>query len=114
MKICNMELLIFVFFLHLQFTLQIIKFPTTNEEVNRAQVDFFNISGFPQVIGVVDGTHIRLNGAPLGPGEHVYTNRKGYYSINTQIICATNYKIINILARWPGSTHDSRIFQVNP
>ncbi|XP_030849444.1 putative nuclease HARBI1 [Strongylocentrotus purpuratus] len=90
---------------------EIIKFPTTMEEVNRAQVDFFNISGFPQVIGVVDGTHIRLNGAPLGPGEHVYMNRKRYYSINTQIICDTNYKIINILARWPGSTHDSRIFQ---
>lgn len=38
-------------------------------------------------------------------------NRKGFYSINCQIICDGNLKIRNIVARWPGSTHDSRIFR---
>ena len=104
--------IICVFSCILQSTLQKIKFPTTMEEVTKAQVDFLQISRFPQVIGAVDGTHIRLNGAPLGPAEHVYVNRKGYHSINTQIICGADYKIINLVARWPGSTHDSRILQV--
>lgn len=38
-------------------------------------------------------------------------NRKGFYSINCQVICDSNMLIRNIVARWPGSTHDSRIFE---
>ncbi|KAL2092826.1 hypothetical protein ACEWY4_012624 [Coilia grayii] len=35
--------------------------------------------------------------------------RKGYHSINVQIVCDANYSIFNLVARWPGSTHDARI-----
>ncbi|XP_071500727.1 putative nuclease HARBI1 [Diadema antillarum] len=90
---------------------EVIKFPRTMEEVREAQVAFFEISGFPQVVGVVDGTHVRLNGAPLGEREYAYVNRKHFHSINVQIVCAANYKIIDLVARWPGSSHDSRILQ---
>lgn len=40
----------------------------------------------------------------------VYRNRKGYFSYNVQTVCDHNLKIINLVARWPGSTHDQTIF----
>lgn len=40
----------------------------------------------------------------------VFRNRKSYFSINTQVICNAQKKITNIVARWPGSTHDTTIF----
>ncbi|CAI6353303.1 unnamed protein product [Macrosiphum euphorbiae] len=35
---------------------------------------------------------------------------KGYFSINVQAICNSNLLLTNIVARWPGSVHDSTIF----
>lgn len=40
----------------------------------------------------------------------VFRNRKGYFSINVQLVCNANLKIMNLVARWPGSTHDTTIF----
>lgn len=45
------------------------------------------------------------------PSEHEYryVNSKEYHSINVQIACDTNYNIFNLVARWPGCTHDAFI-----
>ena len=40
-----------------------------------------------------------------------FVNRKPFYSINVQAVCDSDAFITNIVARWPGSTHDSRIFE---
>lgn len=52
-----------------------------------------------------------LNRYILG-GEHseFFRNRKGYFSINTQVVCDSANRIMDIVARWPGSAHDSYIF----
>ena len=39
-----------------------------------------------------------------------FVNRKQFYSINVQAVFDSDAFITNIVARWPGSTHDSRIF----
>ncbi|XP_017469834.1 PREDICTED: putative nuclease HARBI1 isoform X1 [Rhagoletis zephyria] len=39
-----------------------------------------------------------------------FRNRKCYFSINVQAMCNARLKFQNIVARWPGSTHDSMIF----
>nr|XP_054770416.1 putative nuclease HARBI1 [Lytechinus pictus] len=90
---------------------QFIKFPRTDEETAANIQDFYRIARFPRVVGAVDGTHVCLHGCPLGPDEYVYTNRKGRSSINVQLACNTKFQIINVVARWPGSTHDSRVLQ---
>ncbi|KAL6470608.1 hypothetical protein MHYP_G00217270 [Metynnis hypsauchen] len=71
--------------------------------------EFYNIAGFPRVIGCIDGTHIPIT----APSEHEgdYVNRKSIHSINVQIICDASHLITNVEARWPGSVHDSRIFR---
>ena len=65
------------------------------------------------IIGTIDGTHIAIN-APSSQDEEypafVYYNRKGFYSINTQVICDSDMKILSANARFPGATHDSAIW----
>jgi nuclease HARBI1 len=79
------------------------------EDVRKIQHSFYNISGFPGVLGAIDGTHIRIQ-SPGGANAEVYRNRKGYFSINTQLICDAQLKIMAVDARWGGSVHDQTIF----
>ena len=87
----------------------VIKFPVTAKQVRVAQRDFFAIAGFPQVVGAVDGTHIGIHRCTYGPDEYSFINRKNRHSTNVQLICDGKFRITNVVARWPGSTHDSRI-----
>ncbi|XP_052256779.1 uncharacterized protein LOC127861985 isoform X2 [Dreissena polymorpha] len=39
---------------------------------------------FPNVIGVIDGTHVQIQAPSID--EPMYVNRMGYHSINTQVM----------------------------
>lgn len=86
-----------------------IKFPTTNEEISITQNEFFELGSFPQVIGCVDGTHIKIQ-CPGGDDGEIYRNRLKYFSINVQGICNSRLEFTNVVARWPGSAHDATVF----
>lgn len=86
-----------------------IKFPSTVQDIRKEQDTFFRIARFPRVIGAMDCTHIRIT-SPGGDHAELYRNRKGYFSMNVQTICNANLEITDIVARWPGSSHDSTIF----
>ena len=64
---------------------EFVKFPQTREEKDEIKQGFYDIGGFPCVIGCVDGTHVRI----ISPAESEwdFVNRKGYHSINVQGIC---------------------------
>ncbi|KAJ8278362.1 hypothetical protein GJAV_G00086800 [Gymnothorax javanicus] len=72
--------------------------------------DFYKIAAFPNVIGALDCTHIRIV-RPSGAHEGDFVNRKSFHSINVQMICNADCLFTNIEAKWPGSVHDSRIFR---
>lgn len=82
-----------------------IRFAPTQE----TSAGFYRKSRFPGVIGAIDCTHISIQN-PGGANGELFRNRKGDFSINVQVVCDTEEEISNIVARWPGSTHDSRIF----
>ncbi|XP_039523259.1 putative nuclease HARBI1, partial [Pimephales promelas] len=67
------------------------------------------VSGFPNVIGCIDGTHIPIKAPSINEGD--YVNRKSVHSINVQVICDATHLITNVEAKWPGSVHDARIFR---
>ncbi|XP_059369577.1 putative nuclease HARBI1 [Carassius carassius] len=73
---------------------------------------FYGIAAFPNVIGALDCTHVRIK-CPSGPHEADFVNRKSLHSINVQMICDADCIITNVEAKWPGSVHDSRIFQAS-
>ncbi|CAG4961523.1 unnamed protein product [Parnassius apollo] len=86
-----------------------INMPITLEDQQETIRGFRSICNFPSVIGAIDCTHIRVKRVG-GDMSEAYVNRKGYYSINVQVVCDSNLKIRDIVARWRGSAHDSWVF----
>ncbi|XP_044589448.1 putative nuclease HARBI1 isoform X2 [Cotesia glomerata] len=88
---------------------EFIYFPRTPRELLENQVQFYQTARFIQVIGCIDCKHVKV-GSFGGNDAEIYRNRKGSFSINVQVICNAHLEIIDIVARWPGSTHDATIF----
>ncbi|GFQ97309.1 nuclease HARBI1 [Trichonephila clavata] len=63
-----------------------IHLPVNREECKTVSRKFFNIARFPKVIGALDGTFVRI----ISPGGEDAER--------------------NVVARWPGSAHDSTVF----
>ncbi len=86
---------------------QFIEFPTDLQTLRQKQEAFMRIAGFPGVVGAIDGTHVRIISPTVN--EEAYVNRKGFQSINVQVVFDAAYKILDLVPKWPGSTHDSRV-----
>ncbi|KAL0879297.1 hypothetical protein ABMA27_003076 [Loxostege sticticalis] len=84
-------------------------FATGTFQLREVAEGFYGIDGFPRVAGALDCTHIKIisRGGVL---SELYRCRKGYFSINVQVVCDADLKIRDIIARWPGSVHDCTIF----
>lgn len=87
----------------------IVKFPDTLQQQQQNVQKFFAIGNFPNVAACVDCTHI-LIGNPGGEIGEIFRNRKGQFSLNVQVACGPTMEILDIDVRYPGSTHDSVIF----
>ncbi|XP_063894763.1 putative nuclease HARBI1 [Helicoverpa armigera] len=86
-----------------------VNLPENREEIIAIQERFHNIARFPRVIAAIDCTHIKIM-SPGGDTAENYRNRKGFFSLNVQAMCTANLQFVDIVARWPGSSHDSLIF----
>lgn len=86
-----------------------IRFPQTPNEINEQKRRFMDGYNFPGVIGAIDGTQIAI----LKPTheEHNFINRKGFYSINTQIVASADLRILSLNANYPGASHDAFIWR---
>lgn len=85
-----------------------IKCPSGND-LRRTVEQFHAIGGMPGVVGAIDCTHISIL-RPSVENPEMFRCRKGYFSLNVQAVCGPNLEFHNVVARWPGSVHDSRIF----
>lgn len=86
-----------------------IRFPQNADEIAGTKLQFMALYNFPGILGVIDGTHIAITALPARV-ESAYINRKGFHSINVQVVCNANMMITNINARYPGSCHDSFVY----
>ncbi len=91
---------------------EFVEFPKDAEKIRKIENEFYDVAKLPGIVGAIDGTQVKIQ-APSGDQEPYYVNRKGYHSINVQAICDTKGKFLNVVADWPGSTHDSRILQMS-
>ncbi|KAJ8964593.1 hypothetical protein NQ317_000078, partial [Molorchus minor] len=68
--------------------------------VNYFSARFFEQFGFPGVIGAIDGTHVAIVSPAAG-------------GIPPSAICDANLNILSINSRYPGSVHDTAIWQMS-
>ncbi|XP_015603034.1 putative nuclease HARBI1, partial [Cephus cinctus] len=88
---------------------QFICFPRSDTGIRRNTAKFYTIAYFPSLVGCLDCTYIPISN-PGGENAEVFRCRKGYFSLNVQVVCGPNMEIMDIVVRHPGSTHDSVTF----
>jgi hypothetical protein len=86
-----------------------VKFPQA-DQIEIIKRKFYEVTRFPRVTMAMDCTHIPISSLG-GENSKVFRNRKGWMSFNIQLIVGPNMEIYDVVTRWPGSVHDSRIFQ---
>lgn len=85
---------------------EIIKFPDDSSKTNNS---FMEYCGLPGISGIIDGSHIPIR-SPGGNDAELFRNRKGFFSYNAKFVCDYKLMILDVVSGWPGSTHDSRVF----
>lgn len=88
---------------------EFVSIPTEQEEM-QIKSEFYSISSFPGIVGLIDGTHIKIK-APTHDVEYAYYCRKGGHSINVILVCDSKYVIRYANARFPGTSHDAYIWR---
>ncbi|XP_041961798.1 putative nuclease HARBI1 [Alosa sapidissima] len=91
-----------------RFMRNFIRFPG-HKPTRIIKVEFHQLAGFPNIIGCIDGTQVPIKAPSINEAD--YVNRKGFHSINVQMICDASYLITNVEAKWPGSVHDARMYR---
>ncbi|XP_070168188.1 LOW QUALITY PROTEIN: putative nuclease HARBI1, partial [Polyergus mexicanus] len=85
---------------------QWVQFPMTLGARQLARMQFQNARhSFEGGIGAIDCTHVAI--LALKKHEEAYVNHHGYHSLNVQMICDKNLKVLNVNARYPGARHDA-------
>lgn len=90
---------------------QYIQWPSAHE---RAEIKgrFEGYSGFPGIVGCIDGTHCMIT-APVNQ-KALYRNYKHTYSMKASVVCDDNLLIRDMHVGEVGSMHDARVFRRSP
>nr|XP_037286104.1 putative nuclease HARBI1 [Rhipicephalus microplus] len=82
--------------------------PAQPPEFQQVTQDFHEVAEFPGVTGCIDCTHVQIKSSGAENAE-VFRNHKSYFSFNVQAVAGPQLQF-DIVAGWPSSVHDSRIF----
>lgn len=88
---------------------EFIGFTRDDSTKQQSKEEFYRVAGIPNVIGVVDCAHIAIK-APNAE-DSSYVNKKGFHSINCQIVCDARGLLQYAETHWPGSLQDELIFK---
>ena len=95
---------------------QYLHIPTEQQQTENMH-EVYTKYGLPNIIAGIDGCHIpfreRPRKIPGGRDHIVFINRKGFYSINAQIVGGIDRKIYDIQLTSPGSYHDAAVYQLS-
>ncbi|XP_065302972.1 putative nuclease HARBI1 [Dermacentor albipictus] len=93
-----------------------VSFPLTTAGKATAKAAFADRGRIPGVVACVDRTLIAIKQPEgLSPGETAgFMSTKGFYALNTMIVCDAHMRIVDIDPRFPGSCHDSYVWRRSP
>ncbi|XP_019380091.1 PREDICTED: putative nuclease HARBI1 isoform X2 [Gavialis gangeticus] len=85
-----------------------ITFPTDPSTQGQTMRDFLEIANIPQVLGAVDGTYVNIK--KPAQDSHTFVNRHRTYAMNMMVVSSARLEFTDVLARFPGSSHDSSVW----
>lgn len=88
-----------------------VKFPTTEEECKLLSSEFQQRNGFPNIIGAIDGTHIKISKPSREPD--VWVDRQGNHSIGIAAVVDQHRRFTYYSIGCPGSMHDQRVYRLS-
>ncbi|XP_043937162.1 putative nuclease HARBI1 [Protopterus annectens] len=88
---------------------QYVCFPLFLQQQQQVKREFFDIAGFPCILGVVDCMHVALRAPP--ENDAFYRNKKNFHSMNMLVVCDAKCLITNVVAKFPGSCHNAYILR---
>ncbi|MCO5590545.1 hypothetical protein L7F22_044516 [Adiantum nelumboides] len=94
----------------LPYMCEIIKWPATSVEVHNTKVGMERAQGFPNCMGAIDCTHIKMERPPNELASNWY-DRKGNYSMTLQGVVDANMRFLDIFVGFPGPANDKRVLQ---
>jgi hypothetical protein len=86
-----------------------IKFPTTIAGLERCAKAFEKRSGIPNIVGAIDGSHIRV--APPKRHQKSYFNRKSFYSVILSAVVDPRGYFLSCDVGFPGRMSDSKVLK---
>ncbi|XP_067845657.1 putative nuclease HARBI1 [Heptranchias perlo] len=86
-----------------------ITLPFDREKQNERAQGFAHIAGFPRVQGAIDCMHIAMRAPHLNSA--LFMIRNGFHSLSVQLACDHTQRIMQVNARYSGSSHDAFIMQ---
>lgn len=90
---------------------QFIFWPSKDEQ-NDIKYTFKEVYKMPDVLGIIDCSHIKINRPKTSPRD--YFCYKKHYSIKLQAICDSQLMFRDLYVGEPGSLHDVRVFRRSP
>ena len=90
-----------------------ITFPRTDREMARKQEQWLQKFNHPHCIGVIDGSLVPIKRPPANCHPDEYVCRKGFTAINTLVVCDSVERFMYVDVKWPGCTHDARVFSLS-
>ena len=91
---------------------QWIKFPVTQQELDEKKLEFRNKGCvIPDVIGVIDCTHVYILKPTVEYNPWHYIGRPNKPTINVQATVDANERFTSVDSNVPGSVHDARIYR---
>ncbi|KAG7174112.1 putative nuclease HARBI1 [Homarus americanus] len=85
-----------------------IRMPKDAISINKTKRNFCMVDNFPDVVGLIDCTHIPIK-TPIA-NERKYVNQKNVHSLNIQVVCNSEMLIGNFVAKYPGGARDAFIW----
>ena len=86
-----------------------IKFPETIAEVSSSIATFGDLTNLPNVVGAIDGSHIRIK-APNDSAPD-YFSRYQQHDFIIQAIVDSKKVFMDFACGYPGSMHDARVLR---
>lgn len=80
-----------------------------NEVLHRTIEDFSKARGFPNVIGALDGSYIKIRAPKVDAASYIC--RKQFHAIHLQAVCNAKGVFTHCYAGHVGSVHDARVFR---